>query len=190
MDESNHEMVHMLTQQMGTILRILIQDSTQSYQQLETQIIRIRDFLGAPRAQVLRNPTPPPQPETPVRQEELTDDTVEQEYEEFEQVLRVARRPPVVLVNRNQDPDQMVQQVRHDAAMGEQNLEFIVERIIVWNRVSPCLQRPTYSSTLLDFVLQTELYRGGKSRNLPSLLGILKNPPSSTWPGTSPRLET
>lgn len=35
MDERNHEIVHMLTQQMGTILRPLIQDSTQSYQQLE-----------------------------------------------------------------------------------------------------------------------------------------------------------
>ena len=40
MDESNHEMVHMLTQQMGTILRPLIQDSTQSYQQLATQMTR------------------------------------------------------------------------------------------------------------------------------------------------------
>lgn len=28
MDESNHEMIHMLTQQMGTILRPIIQDST------------------------------------------------------------------------------------------------------------------------------------------------------------------
>ncbi|KAI5439149.1 hypothetical protein KIW84_024792 [Lathyrus oleraceus] len=63
MDESNHEM-----------------DSTQSYQQLATQITRIRYFLGAPRAQVRRNPTPPPRPETPVRQEKMTNDTVEQEY--------------------------------------------------------------------------------------------------------------
>lgn len=56
MDESNHEMVHMLTQQMGTIMRHLIQDSTQSYQQLATQMTRIRDFLGASRAQVRQNP--------------------------------------------------------------------------------------------------------------------------------------
>ena len=38
MDESNHEMVHMLTHQMGTILRPLIQDSTQSCQQMATQM--------------------------------------------------------------------------------------------------------------------------------------------------------
>ncbi|XP_050916415.1 uncharacterized protein LOC127131541 [Lathyrus oleraceus] len=120
---------------------------------------RIGDFLGAPRAQVRRNPTPPPRPETPIRQEEMTDDTVEQEYQEFEHIPRVARRPPVVLVNRNQDPDQVVRQVRHDATMGEQNLEAIIERIIVQNRVSPCLQRATYSSPLPHFVLQTELPR-------------------------------
>lgn len=64
MDERNHEMVHMLTQQMGTILRPLIQDSTQSYQQLATQMTRVRDFLGTPRVPVRQNPTPPPRPET------------------------------------------------------------------------------------------------------------------------------
>ncbi|CAI8593036.1 unnamed protein product [Vicia faba] len=36
MDESNHEMVNMLTQQIGAILRPLIQSLTQSYQQLDT----------------------------------------------------------------------------------------------------------------------------------------------------------
>ena len=69
----------------------------------------------------------------------MTNDIVEQEYQEFEHIPRVARRPPVVLVNRNQDPDQVVPQVRHDAATGEQNLESIIERIIVQNGASPCL---------------------------------------------------
>ncbi|XP_050919575.1 uncharacterized protein LOC127137133 [Lathyrus oleraceus] len=95
MDESNHEMVHMLTQQMGTILRPLIQDSTHSCQQLATQMTRIKDFLGAPRAQVCQNPAPPPRPETLVRQEEMTDDTAEQEHREFEHIQRMAQRPPV-----------------------------------------------------------------------------------------------
>ncbi|XP_050895328.1 uncharacterized protein LOC127101945 [Lathyrus oleraceus] len=123
---------------------------------------RIEDFLGAPRAQVRHNPTPPPRPETPVRQEEMTEDTVKQEYQEFEHIPRVERRPSVVLVNRNQDPDQVVRQVRHDTAVGEQNLEAIIKRIIVRNGLSPCLQRQTYSSPLPDFVLQTELPRGWK----------------------------
>ncbi|XP_050875377.1 uncharacterized protein LOC127079003 [Lathyrus oleraceus] len=68
----------------------------------------------------------------------------------------------MVLVNRNQDPNQVVQQVRHDSTVGEQDLEAIIERIIVRNEVSSCLQRPTYSSPLPDFVLQTELPRGWK----------------------------
>lgn len=62
MNESNHEMIHMLTQQMGTILRPLIQDSTQSYQQLATQMTQIGDFLRAPRAQIRKNPPPPLRP--------------------------------------------------------------------------------------------------------------------------------
>lgn len=66
MNESNHEMLHMLTQQMGTILRPLIQDSNQSYQQLATQITRIGDFLWSLKAQVRHTPPPPPRPETPV----------------------------------------------------------------------------------------------------------------------------
>ncbi|XP_050918815.1 uncharacterized protein LOC127136276 [Lathyrus oleraceus] len=156
---------------MGTILSPLIQDSTRSYQQLATQMTRIGYFLGALKAWVRRNPTPPPQPETPVQQEEMTDDTVEQEYQEFEQVSRVARRPLVVLVNRNQDPDQVVSQVRHYAAMGEQNQEAIVKRIIVRKGVSPYLQRPTYSSPLPNFVLQTELPRGWKVPKFTKFVG-------------------
>ena len=122
MDESNHEMVYMLTQQLGTILRSLIQDSTQSYQQMATQMTRIRDFLGAPRAQVRQNPPPPPQPETSVRQDEMADETVKHEYQEVKQIPKVARRPLVVLVNRNQDPDHMVRQIRQEVVAREQNL--------------------------------------------------------------------
>lgn len=66
------------------------------------------------------------------------------------------------MVNRNQDPDHVVRQIRHEATAGEKNLEAIVERIIIRNRISPSLQRPTYSSPLSDFVLQTELPRGWK----------------------------
>lgn len=119
MDESNHEMIHMLTQQMGTILRPLIQDSTQSYQKLATQMTRIGDFLWAPRAQVCQTHPPPPRPETPVRHEEMADETIEQEYEEVEPISRVAQRPPVILVNRNQDLDHVVRQIRKEVMVGE-----------------------------------------------------------------------
>ncbi|XP_050915162.1 uncharacterized protein LOC127130142 [Lathyrus oleraceus] len=56
--------------------------------------------------------------------------------------------------------------------MGEQNLEAIVERIIVRNIVSPYLQRPTYSSPLPDFVLQTKLARGWKVPKFTKFAGV------------------
>jgi len=38
MDESNHEMVNMLTQQIGTVFNSLIQNTNQSYQMLATYL--------------------------------------------------------------------------------------------------------------------------------------------------------
>ena len=52
MDEGNHEMVNMLTQQRILILRTVIKNSVQSYQTLATQMTRMGDFLGAPRVKV------------------------------------------------------------------------------------------------------------------------------------------
>jgi hypothetical protein len=46
MDESNHDMVNMLTQQIGTIFNPLIQNTNQSYQVLVTQMRRIADFFA------------------------------------------------------------------------------------------------------------------------------------------------
>lgn len=52
MDESNHEIVNMLTQQIGTMLNPLIQNTIQSYQQLAHQVGRSADFLGLPQCQL------------------------------------------------------------------------------------------------------------------------------------------
>ena len=46
MDESNHEMVNLLTQQIGTVFNSLIRDTNQSYQALTTQMGRIADFFA------------------------------------------------------------------------------------------------------------------------------------------------
>lgn len=64
---------------MGTILKPLIQSSTQSYQQLATQITRIADFLGAPRAQIRL--IVQPQPEVHTQHEEVVKVTIKQEQE-------------------------------------------------------------------------------------------------------------
>jgi len=45
MDESNHEMVNLFTQQIGTMFNPLIQSKNQSYQALATQMGRISDFF-------------------------------------------------------------------------------------------------------------------------------------------------
>jgi hypothetical protein len=45
MDESNHEMVNLLTQQIGTVFNPLIQTTNQGYQALATQIGRIAYFF-------------------------------------------------------------------------------------------------------------------------------------------------
>jgi len=56
MEETNHEMVNMVTQQIGTVINPLIQDSNKSYQPLSVQMERMADFFGAPAARSM--PTP------------------------------------------------------------------------------------------------------------------------------------
>jgi len=48
MEDSNHEMVNMLTPQIGTIFNPLIRDTHSSYLALSNQMGRIIDFFGAP----------------------------------------------------------------------------------------------------------------------------------------------
>jgi hypothetical protein len=48
MEDSNHEMVNMLTQQIGTIFNPLIRDTHNSYLALSDQMGGIGDFFGAP----------------------------------------------------------------------------------------------------------------------------------------------
>ena len=48
MEDSNHEMVNMLTQQIGTVFYPLIRDTHNSYLALLDQMGRIADFSGGP----------------------------------------------------------------------------------------------------------------------------------------------
>lgn len=56
MEETNHEMVNMLTQRIGTMFNPLIQNTNQSYELLANQMGRIDDLFGAPQAYA--RPTP------------------------------------------------------------------------------------------------------------------------------------
>jgi hypothetical protein len=49
MDESNHEMVNLLTQQIDTMFNPLIRDTNRSYQALTTQMGRIANFFAPPQ---------------------------------------------------------------------------------------------------------------------------------------------
>jgi len=49
MDESNHEMGNLLTQQIGTVFNPLIRDTNRSYQALTTQMGRISYFFAPPQ---------------------------------------------------------------------------------------------------------------------------------------------
>lgn len=50
MDKNNHEMVYMLAQQMGTTFNPLIQNTTQTKQQMAAQMTQISNFFGVPQA--------------------------------------------------------------------------------------------------------------------------------------------
>jgi len=49
MDESNYEMVNLLTQQIGTVFNPLIRDTNWSYQALTTQMGRMANFFAPPQ---------------------------------------------------------------------------------------------------------------------------------------------
>ncbi|XP_050909524.1 uncharacterized protein LOC127123339 [Lathyrus oleraceus] len=59
------------------------------------------------------------------------------------------------MVNRNQNVDDIIRQVRHDDVAADNNLAAIVKRIMVRNRVNFGLRRPYYTSPLAEYVLQT-----------------------------------
>lgn len=66
---------------------------------------------------------------------------------------REVERRLIRMVNRNQDVDQVVHQVRQGNMLGEDNLTTIVKRIMAQNGVNIGLKRPSYTSHLLEYVL-------------------------------------
>ncbi|XP_050919303.1 uncharacterized protein LOC127136827 [Lathyrus oleraceus] len=68
----------------------------------------------------------------------------------------------MVMVNRQQDADQIVDQHRQEDLAVENNLTTIVERIMARNGMGATLQRPLYISPLAEFILQAETPRGMK----------------------------
>jgi len=167
MDESNHDMVQMLTQQMGAVFNPLIQNTTQTNQVLAAQMTRIADFFGVPqtrhRGQVIHNPVvavqeeptinqiPLDNPQTNVRNQE---DVVEQPRVE----IPIPQEPRRIVIQRGQDADAVLQQrIRYNNPPVENNLAAMVETIMAQNGMNMGLQRPSYASPLSEYILQEEL---------------------------------
>lgn len=72
-----------------------------------------------------------------------------------EQIPR-ERESRVVLGNRHQDADELIQRIRCDDMAANNNLTTMVERIMVRNGVDVGLHRPNYMSRLSEHVLQAE----------------------------------
>ena len=92
------------------------------------------------------------------------------------------------MVNRNQNVDEVIYQVRQDNMAAENNLTAMVERIMVRNSVNIGLCRPNYTSHLSEYILQTEFPKGWKVPNFTKSLVTPANQLSNIWPGTLSRL--
>ncbi|XP_050877581.1 uncharacterized protein LOC127081360 [Lathyrus oleraceus] len=60
------------------------------------------------------------------------------------------------MVNRNQNADDIIRQVRHDDVAVDNNLAAIIKRIMVRNGINFGLRRTNYTSPLLEYILQAE----------------------------------
>ncbi|KAH1247616.1 hypothetical protein GmHk_06G017478 [Glycine max] len=99
MDESNHDMVNMLTQQIGTVINPLIQNTNDSYQMLTNQISRIADFFGAPPIQ--QPPIRQIQIQAPVQEIQMPNNPGMQMAQAPQPVARI--EPPAQQVEPNPD---------------------------------------------------------------------------------------
>ncbi|XP_058775659.1 uncharacterized protein LOC131649932 [Vicia villosa] len=145
MDESNHEMVNALTQQMGIVFTPMINNTNQSYEILARQMARIADFFGEP-----------PQPNLPASQgSNIRVGETTRHGEQIEQEI-----PRVI--QRHQDADQVLRNIQQDANVGHNNISNVVEQILVQNGINVGLHRPNFVSPLSEYVRQTELPRSWK----------------------------
>ncbi|WJX53646.1 hypothetical protein P8452_39618 [Trifolium repens] len=178
MDESNHDMVNILTQQIGTVINPLIQNTNDSYQMLAYQMGRIADFFGTPSFQNqprINHATPQmilpamsatpinPRPPYVIPQVTPQQEPVPMTQEEYQYQTEVNQPPPIVMVRRNQDPDEVVRNVQNNNNFAApNNLATLVETILNQNGLNTGTRRPNFVSALSEYVLQTELPRGWK----------------------------
>jgi hypothetical protein len=160
MDECNHEMVNLLTQQIGMVFNPLIQNTNQSYQALATQIGRIADFFAPPQTVYERilqiQNTQPVQIVEPIVQRHQH----VPRHQPIEPMVQA--HPKVILVDRNHDADEVVRNIQQQNFGAHNNIANLVENIMAQNGLNVGLRRPNFVSPLPEYVLQTELPMGYK----------------------------
>ena len=126
---------------------------------------RLDDFFGVP--QPIRQPQRPQiRGNQGILLEEET--TINQVQQPVEENLRVQMEQPGVeeprviapeirMVNRNQNADEVVQQIQYQNVGLENNLTAMIERIMMQNGMNTGFRRPNFTSPLSEYVLQTDL---------------------------------
>ena len=152
MEDSNHDMVNMLTRKIGTMFNPLVQDTNNRYQALYAQMERIANFFGA--APVRNTPAPQNQNPRPVEThvEKLNNvvlvNPVQQPVVE-PQAPRVPKRI-LILVNRNTDAEQIVRQAQQNNLKGRNNIANIFEALLTYNGFNMGLHRPNFVLALSE----------------------------------------
>jgi len=164
MEDSNHEIINMLTQQIGTVINPLIRDTNNSYQALSAQMKRIANFFGAP----LERNTPVPQNqnvrpieipvEGPVNQ--MPGNVAQQQLVEPQAQDEPERA--LILVNGHQGVDQVVMQACQNNYEGQNNIANMVKALLAQNGFNMRLHKPNFVSALSEYVIMTELPRNWK----------------------------
>jgi len=173
MEETNQEMVNMVTQQICAVINPLIQDSNKSYQALSFQMERMTDFFGAPAARnasVPRNLNVGPTENPTVGQ-------INQAPEIRAQPQRV--QPPTqeepetvpIVVNRHQDADQVVMQAFRNNYEGQNNIANMVKALLAQNGFNMGLHKPNFVLALSEYVLETDLPRNTKIPKFTKFVG-------------------
>lgn len=67
--------------------------------------------------------------------------------------------PRIVMVDRNQDVEEVVRNVRQDNLTGKNKSAHIVKNILAHNVLNVGIHRPNFVSPLSDYVLQVDPHR-------------------------------
>ncbi|XP_027337413.1 uncharacterized protein LOC113851132 [Abrus precatorius] len=178
MDESNHEMVNMLTHQMTTVLNPIVEMTNTSYQILAEQMRRIADVFGAPRVPIRQGQNVAQTPNQDATNLGRNGQIFEQNRPNFGPNLprqnegNFQGNQPFIIA-RNQNADEILEQVRQNNLGGHQiqypnnpnpqNIANVVEQVLNQHGFDVgYANRPYFVSAFSEAILQAELPRGWK----------------------------